>query len=107
MVIRQVESDADRAAVQALLREAFEVQPGVGGAFAQLYLDVITKTSANSYVAVIDGQVVGHALLALRMFVIDGVHLPGGFWQWWRSLPNIGGVRHWQCVGRRCGESSA
>ena len=49
MVIRQVESDADRAAVQALLREAFEVQPGVGGAFAQLYLDVITKTSATSF----------------------------------------------------------
>lgn len=78
MVIRQVESDADRTAVQVLLREAFEVRPGVGGAFAQLYLDVVTKTPASSYVAVIDGQIVGHALLALRTFVIDEVHLPGG-----------------------------
>ncbi|MDP6037671.1 MAG: N-acetyltransferase, partial [Candidatus Latescibacteria bacterium] len=78
MVIREVESDADRVAVQALLCEAFDIRPGVGVAFAQLYLDVITKTSAHSYVVVIDGQVVGHALLALRTFVIDGVHLPGG-----------------------------
>ena len=39
-MIREVESDADRQAVQQLLAEGFEMRPGVGSAFADLYLQV-------------------------------------------------------------------
>ena len=75
MVIREAGSEADRRAVQDLLREGFEVRPGVGDAFAQLYCDV---ENARSLVAVVDEVVVGHVLLALRTFMIGGVQIPGG-----------------------------
>jgi len=64
-------------AVRNLLCEAFEVRPGVGRAFAQLYDQVLT-TPAHSRIAVCEGRVIGHALLALRTFGLGGVSLQGG-----------------------------
>ena len=76
--IRETQSRADFETVQTLLRLAFNVRPGVGSAFAQVYLDVVTQTTAQSWVAVIQDKIVGHVLLARRTFVMDGAMVSGG-----------------------------
>jgi predicted N-acetyltransferase YhbS len=63
--------------VRALLREAFEVRPGVGEAFALLY-DHVLKTPSHSRVAIFEGRVIGHALLASRKFDLAGLSFRGG-----------------------------
>jgi predicted N-acetyltransferase YhbS len=75
--IQDTKTDAEKATVRDLLREAFEVRPGVGDAFAHLY-DQVLMTSARSRVAVFEGRVIGHALLASRMFALEGLSLQGG-----------------------------
>ena len=73
--IRDVEAEKDRAAVRGLLTEGFDVQPGVGAAFARLY-DV--APNALSRVAVMREGVVGHVLLASRTFWLAERRVPGG-----------------------------
>lgn len=76
--IRNAETPDDRARVQALLQAAFEVRPGVGAAFAQVYAQVAQTPSVHSRMAVINGQVVGHALLARRSFAMEDAIISGG-----------------------------
>ncbi|MDP6776204.1 MAG: N-acetyltransferase [Candidatus Latescibacteria bacterium] len=82
ILIRGVESEADRRAVRELLASEFEYRPGLGNAFARLYdslLDGDAQVSpACSRVALRDGRVVGHVLLVPRRICIDGMSLPGG-----------------------------
>lgn len=75
--IQGVTTDEERGRVRDLLRVAFDVRPGVGDAFAHLY-DQVLKTPVWSRVAICDGRVIGHALLASRMFALAGGALPGG-----------------------------
>ncbi|MBT4137604.1 MAG: GNAT family N-acetyltransferase [Candidatus Latescibacteria bacterium] len=75
--IQDATTNAEKVAVRALLRAAFEVRPGVGDAFAHLY-DQVLKTPACSRIAVSEGRVIGHALLASRMFALEDGALPGG-----------------------------
>jgi predicted N-acetyltransferase YhbS len=75
--IQDAKTSSEQLAVRNLLSEAFEVRPGVGHAFAQLYGQVLS-TPAHSRIAVCDGQVIGHALLALRPFGLGDVVLQGG-----------------------------
>ena len=75
--IQDAKTPSEQWAVRSLLREAFEVRPGVGQAFAHLYDQVLT-TPTYSRIAVCKGRVIGHALLALRMFGLGGVSLQGG-----------------------------
>ena len=75
--IQDAKTNEEQWAVRRLLREAFEVRPGVGQAFAHLYDQVLT-TPTYSRIAVCEGRVIGHALLALRMFGLGGVSIRGG-----------------------------
>jgi putative acetyltransferase len=80
--IRAVASDRDREAVRALLRSEFEVAPGVGAAFSDLYDDLLDHDPSVSYecsrVALEKGNVVGHALLAPRDIRICEGDCPAG-----------------------------
>ncbi|MDA0350168.1 MAG: GNAT family N-acetyltransferase [Verrucomicrobia bacterium] len=67
----------EREAVRVLLRKAFDVRPGVGEVFANLYSQVLT-TPTRSRIAVSQGGVIGHALLASRQIGLAGVSLMGG-----------------------------
>ena len=60
-----------------MLRKAFDVRPGVGEVFANLYSQVLT-TPTRSRIAVSQGGVIGHALLASRQIGLAGVSLMGG-----------------------------
>ena len=75
--IQDAKTLAEKNAVRELLREAFEVRPGVGDAFAQLY-DQVLMTSARSRIAVLEGRVIGHAVLVLRSFALAGLAVKGG-----------------------------
>ncbi|MCZ6635452.1 MAG: GNAT family N-acetyltransferase, partial [bacterium] len=80
--IRSAVSEQDRAVVQALLQDGFEVRPGVGTAFARLYEQVVMQDarviSNGSRVALLGERIVGHTLLVPRFFYLDGVWVPGG-----------------------------
>ena len=80
--IRSVASEAEREAVRGLLRAGFEVRPGLGEAFVGLYDHLLNLDPSvdpeGSRIAVLDGTVVGHALLAPRRFFISGTTVPGG-----------------------------
>jgi predicted N-acetyltransferase YhbS len=80
--IRGVRSEEERESVRALLRSEFEVAPGVGDAFANLYDSLLSYDPAVSAdcsrVAVYEGRVVGHALLAPREIRVCDGDCPGG-----------------------------
>jgi len=75
--IKDAQTLDEQQAVRDLLCQTFEVRPGVGKAFAKLY-DQVLETPARSRVALLDGHVVGHALLASRTFDLAGVVFQGG-----------------------------
>ena len=80
--IRGVRSDEERESVRALLKSEFEVSPGVGAAFSGLYDNLLEFDPAvrldYSRIALQSGNVVGHALLALRHIRIGGGDCPAG-----------------------------
>lgn len=82
VLIRRIETGDDRRDVGRLLRAGFEVRPGLGDAFGRLYEWVLDRDPEVSHkcsrIALMEGRVVGHALLAPRFFVLDGVTFPGG-----------------------------
>lgn len=75
--IQDVETHEEKEAVRVLLREVFDVRPGVGDAFATLY-DQVLLTPVRSRIVVLEGRVIGHALLALRPFALAGLSVQGG-----------------------------
>lgn len=80
--IGAVGSDQERASVRNLLRSEFEVSPGVGQAFADLYDHLLDhdplSTQECSRIAKIGGTVVGHAFLASRSLRICEGDCPAG-----------------------------
>jgi predicted N-acetyltransferase YhbS len=78
--IREAGSEAERVEVSGLLGSEFDVRPGVGKVFQQTYVDVLAGWGppASSRVAIVDDQIVGHALLVPRTFCFDGIEIPGG-----------------------------
>ncbi len=80
--IRGAESALDRQGVRALLASQFEVRPGLGARFARLYDSLFAVdwgvAGTFSRVAVVNGEVVGHALLVQRQFWVDGTEFTGG-----------------------------
>ncbi|MDA0747303.1 MAG: GNAT family N-acetyltransferase [bacterium] len=79
--IRGVETEEERREVRALIQSVFEVRPGLGAAFGQLYDELMEGDpqirSVHSRVAFVEGRVAGHTLLAPRLFYLDGVEVPG------------------------------
>lgn len=73
---------SDISAVADLVEEGFDLLPGMGSAYAGVYRDLMAGdpglTPEDSRVAIMDGEIAGHALVIPRQMGVGGLEVPAG-----------------------------